>query len=100
MSYLFTRCICLYRGVHLFACLEPRSRREMPTAPYTMNDMKRLIFIEVEKTEEMKSRLKDHLETYMGVDYNHEDPAGKPSNFGEKLTKLRSKNYSVKSCRL
>jgi len=38
--------------------------------------------IEVERADEMKSRLKDHLETYMDVDYNHDDPAGKPSNFG------------------
>jgi len=38
--------------------------------------------VEVEKAEEMKSRLKEHLESYMDVDYNHDDPAGKPSNFG------------------
>ena len=41
-----------------------------------------LAYVEVERAEEMKSRLKEHLETYMDVDYDHEDPAGKPSHFG------------------
>ena len=41
-----------------------------------------LAFVEVERAKEMKSRLKEHLETYMDVNYDQEDPAGKPSHFG------------------
>jgi len=41
-----------------------------------------LAYAEPERADEMKARLKDHLDTYMDVDYSHDDPAGRPDHFG------------------
>ena len=42
-----------------------------------------LAYVEPERADEMKARLKDYLHSYMEVDYSYEDPAGKPAHFGD-----------------